>query len=129
MKAITVDEIADALIKEYGDKKTKKRVIGSRPGEKHDEVLVSQYESPNTFEFGSYLVITPPNYEFDFYRSCCKPMEEKYFGSDNAEKLSKEEFLEMVSQITDNPLLQLTKDDLANYFKWQNWSQNSSPRG
>lgn len=55
-------------------------------------------------------------------------MEEKYFGSDNAEKLTKEEFLEMVSQITDNPLLQLTKDDLANYFKWQNWSQDSSAR-
>ena len=49
------------MIDLFGSKSTKKKIIGSRPGEKMDEVLVSRYEAPFTRVLNSdkYYVVLP----------------------------------------------------------------------
>jgi len=49
-------DIATVLI---GERPIAMKVIGVRPGEKTDEILVSEEESPRTFERGGYLAIAP----------------------------------------------------------------------
>ena len=60
MPGVTVETIADTMIQAYGNQDTKKATIGSRPGEKKHELLVSQYESERTYLLGDkYFVILP----------------------------------------------------------------------
>ena len=60
MDATKVETIANAMIELFGSKSTKKKIIGTRPGEKIDEVLVSRYESPFTRIISDkYYVILP----------------------------------------------------------------------
>lgn len=65
MPACKVTDLADVMIERYGNPKTQKSVIGTRPGEKIHEVLVSKYESPNAFEYSDnyYLVMDKPTAE------------------------------------------------------------------
>lgn len=48
MPATSVDIIADTMIELFGNSKTKKKIIGTRPGEKVHEVLISKNEIPFT---------------------------------------------------------------------------------
>ena len=60
MPAIEVSEITKTMIKKYGNKDTKINIIGSRPGEKVHEILVSRNEIPRTYELSDkYFVIIP----------------------------------------------------------------------
>ena len=65
MPACKIEDLADVMIKRYGNKETKKKIIGIRAGEKIHEILVSKYESPNAFEYSNnyYLVMDKPNAE------------------------------------------------------------------
>lgn len=60
MPSCKIKDLADVLIDYYGNKTTKTIEIGARPGEKYDEVLISRYESPNTYEYDeNYYLILP----------------------------------------------------------------------
>ena len=60
MPSFKIIDLGRALIDAHGNADTKIIEIGARPGEKLDEVLVSKYEAPQTFEFGGgYYLILP----------------------------------------------------------------------
>lgn len=60
MPACRILDLAKVLIHHYGNKSTRIKAIGSRPGEKIDEVLVSRYEAVNTYEIlDNYYLILP----------------------------------------------------------------------
>ncbi len=59
MPSFKLTDLAQVLIEKYGNENTEVIEIGSRPGEKIDEVLVSKYEVPNAYEYDDdyYLVL------------------------------------------------------------------------
>ncbi|MGL4345849.1 MAG: polysaccharide biosynthesis protein [Cellulosilyticaceae bacterium] len=60
MPACKITDLAEVLIEAYGDDETTIRDIGMRPGEKLDEVLVSEYEAPHTYSYNdTYYLIAP----------------------------------------------------------------------
>ncbi|HEX9060084.1 MAG TPA: polysaccharide biosynthesis protein [Clostridia bacterium] len=62
MKACNIVDLANVMIEHFGKHDIKLTDIGIRPGEKIHELLISEYESPNTYEFSSnYYVILPSN--------------------------------------------------------------------
>jgi len=65
MPAFFIDDLADVLIAHYGNKDTKKVVIGSREGEKVDEVLISEYEAIRSFVFNKDYYIIKPDLNID----------------------------------------------------------------
>jgi UDP-N-acetylglucosamine 4,6-dehydratase/5-epimerase len=91
MDAIKVDEIANAMIGLFGSTSTKKKIIGSRPGEKMDEVLVSRYEAPFTRVLNDkYYVVLPQRRDVELetvYNEYPK-METKEFNSKNAAQIN-----------------------------------------
>lgn len=90
MPATKVETIADTMIKVFGDKKTKKTIIGIRPGEKIHEVLVSKNESPRTVELNNdYFVILPFNASDTLKKHYSKypAMTRLEFSSDNADQI------------------------------------------
>lgn len=61
MSACRIIDLANVLIEIYGNKDTKIKEVGMRPGEKLHEELISRYESPNTYQISkSYYLILPP---------------------------------------------------------------------
>lgn len=101
MPATKVENIANVMIKLFGNDKTKKKIIGVRPGEKLHEVLVSKNESPRTKIFSDkYYVILPqyPCRELEKYYESLKPIEFEEFNSRNARRLSNEEFIEILKK-------------------------------
>lgn len=64
MPACKIVDLAKVLIDEYGNKETRIREIGIRPGEKIHEELVSKFESINTYKLSkNYYLILPDNNE------------------------------------------------------------------
>ncbi len=60
MPSCRIIDMAKVLIRKYGNESTEILVTGLRPGEKINEVLLSQYESENAFYYGEdYLLILP----------------------------------------------------------------------
>lgn len=60
MPSCRITDMAKVLISEYGNESTEIQVTGTRPGEKLNEVLLSQYESENAFYYDEdYLLILP----------------------------------------------------------------------
>lgn len=59
MPGAKIVDLAAVMIEQLGNAKTKKELIGIRPGEKMYEVLVSKNESFRTIEDGKYFVILP----------------------------------------------------------------------
>ena len=60
MPSTSVQTIADSMITYFGNKHTEVEIIGSRPGEKKHEKLLSSNEIKNSFEFDDkYFVILP----------------------------------------------------------------------
>lgn len=134
MPWVTVETIADTMIRAYGNQDTKKATIGSRPGEKKHELLVSQYESERTYLLGDkYFVILPmidTNRDYSTYHTLPK-FPHVFFWSDNTRMLSVDEFTEVLKKdgwinsyniqesLTD--LESLSKEDILNYFQSQWW--------
>lgn len=52
--------------------KSKKKIIGTRPGEKLHEEMVPESESLKTVDFGKYYVILPPSPEWDVKKYIAK---------------------------------------------------------
>ena len=60
MPSFYINDLAKVLIDFYGNSETKIEEIGIREGEKVDEVLISEHESPTSYKFDdNYYVILP----------------------------------------------------------------------
>lgn len=60
MPAYRITDVAEVLIEDSGEQNVNIETIGIRPGEKLDEVLVSEYESNHTYMYDeTYYVIMP----------------------------------------------------------------------
>jgi len=60
MPACRMVDLIESLKQHYGNKNTSIEIIGLRPGEKIREQLVSEYETPNTYEYDdNHYVILP----------------------------------------------------------------------
>lgn len=99
MPSTKVSNIANVMIKLFGNKDTKQKIIGIRPGEKIHEVLVSKNESPRTKIFNEkYYVILPqyPCKELELKYKNLKPIEYEEFSSRNARRLNDKEFISIL---------------------------------
>ncbi len=94
MPATTVEVIADTMIGLFGNEKTQKTTIGSRPWEKQSEVLVSKNESPYTRVLNEkYYVILPQfqNQRFMDVYGKFDAIELPFFDSNNTTILNQHE--------------------------------------
>jgi FlaA1/EpsC-like NDP-sugar epimerase len=101
MPATTVQTIADSMIELFGDGRTKSTIIGTRPGEKLDEVLISKNEAANAYQVDeSYFVLLPqkaPKETRDFYSSLSR-LDSHEFTSRNALQLSRQDLISVLSK-------------------------------
>jgi len=98
MRGATLTTIANTMVKLFGNKDTKIKTIGIRPGEKRHEVLVSKNEAPFTRVFSDdYYLILPQLYDKNVYQKFNKytSFKEIEFSSSNT-KLYDEKELETV---------------------------------
>jgi len=101
MPATKLKNIATVIVKLFGDKNTKCRIIGVRPGEKKHEVLVSKNESPRTKIYNDQYYVILPQYpcpELGKKYKHLKPIDSEEFNSLNARQLGNEEFMKMLRQ-------------------------------
>lgn len=99
MPATKVANMASVMTTLFGNDKTKQKVIGIRPGEKMDEVLVSKNESPRTKVMNDKFYVILPQFAdaaLDKHYDNLKPIESQEFNSNNARQLSDEEFIEVL---------------------------------
>lgn len=137
MPWITVQTIADSLIQVFGSENTKQKIVGSRPGEKKHELLVSQYESERCHILNeSYFVILPmidTGKDYTEYTKLPK-IEQSFFASNNTNMLSAQEFVETLrkdwwfnhieqTKTAIQELEQLSKDEIIKYFLHQQWAK------
>ena len=99
MPATSVKIIAQAMVQLFGNDQTSSTIIGSRPGEKLDEVLVSKNESPTTkIVDDKHYVILPQNSSIttsDTYGSL-ESISTSEFTSKNADQLSVGQLVEVL---------------------------------
>ena len=101
MPATSVEIIAESMIEIFGNNETQLKLIGARPGEKIDEVLVSKNEAPFTKVVDEkYFVILPQaaSDELNIIYKESNTIETEEFNSRNATQLSKDE---LVGQLKD----------------------------
>lgn len=99
MPATSIKVIGNVMIHLFGNNKSKIKIIGERPGEKIDEVLVSRNESPFTYVISdNYYAILPQIHNeslmerFKKYRK----FDKKEFTSANAKQLSETELHQLL---------------------------------
>lgn len=130
MPACKIMDLAEVLIKELGNKKTKIKIIGIRPGEKIHEVLISRYEISRVIKRGEWFIILPminiENIKSKYNREKITTLKEEY-SSCNTEQLTKKgikKLLEISGFLKSDYKTNLTNlgpDDLLNYFKKERW--------
>jgi UDP-N-acetylglucosamine 4,6-dehydratase len=101
MNSSTVEDMADVMIELFGDKKSKKKNIGVRPGEKMDEVLVSKNESVYTKVFSDkYFVILPSTMNESLKKFYKKYPKAKFteFTSNNAVRFTKSSLIQVLKK-------------------------------
>lgn len=99
MPSTKVENIANVMIGLFGNSKSTKTVIGSRPGEKMHEVLVSKNEAPRTKIFNDQYYVILPQFKtngLEVKYNSLKPIEHEEFSSLNARKLDDKEFVEIL---------------------------------
>jgi UDP-N-acetylglucosamine 4,6-dehydratase/5-epimerase len=83
MPSCKILDLAEVLIEKYGNKETEIEEIGIRQGEKIHEVLITEYESINTYEYdNNYYIISRdtlnlPKVNFKEYTSNSQPLMNK----------------------------------------------------
>lgn len=104
MPATSVENIAKSMISIFGNSETKINIVGSRPGEKLDEVLVSRNESPYTKIIDdTYYVVLPQTKD--------KTIEESYF---DFKLIETEEF-------NSRNAIQIGESELTKILKGEKW--------
>lgn len=101
MPATTVKVIADILVDLFGNKDSKRKVIGVRPGEKMYEVLVSKNEVSRTKIFDDkYFVILPQirNSGLDEQYKEYNALELEEFNSNNTTQLAMDELTDILKK-------------------------------
>lgn len=95
MPGTTVQTIADAMVRLFGNRQTKTKVIGSRQGEKKHELLISKNEIPLTeLNDTDYYTIHPM-----FKKSVLKnPVKIDEFTSRNTRQLSLDELMALLKK-------------------------------
>lgn len=101
----TLSMLADVMIENLGNSKTKKEIIGVRPGEKKHEVLVSGNEAPRTLDKESYYIILP---------HINIPKTLKHYQKSRFRKFKGEEFTSLNA-------VQMKKQELASLLKKEGW--------
>lgn len=95
--SMKIIELADAVAPEAN-----KKIIGTRPGEKLHEVLITMEEAKHTKECKDYYIIEPefPFWNKDNYKDVgCLPESFEYASNINTEWASKEQMQEMLKNI------------------------------
>ncbi len=93
IKSLKIVDLANAL-----NSKAVLKFIGKRPGEKINEILITEEESTRTSEHSNYFEIEP---EFSFWKSKKKIEKFKYtyYGSDNnKEWLTQQSIMDMIHE-------------------------------
>lgn len=101
MPGTSIDQLANVLISLFGNSKTKKSIIGERPGEKKHEVLVSKNEKPFTYEFSKdYYVVLPTLSTDELKKKYSKhsQLELDEFTSENTYQLSFDELTTIIEK-------------------------------
>lgn len=99
MPATSIRTIANVMIKLFGNNQSKIIIVGTRPGEKTHEVLISKNEASSTHILSdSYFVILPQlntlklKSAYERYPS----FDKEDFSSENARQLSKSELISIL---------------------------------
>jgi UDP-N-acetylglucosamine 4,6-dehydratase/5-epimerase len=135
MPACKIIDLADVLIEVLGDKYTKVKIIGIRPGEKLHELLVTRHEASRVIQNGEWFTILPMAHTEKInqkYKTISKvPLKHEY-SSLNADQLSKigiKKLLEMggfLESHYSSSLSALGPDDLLNIFRKEGWVRNGN---
>ncbi len=133
MPGVTVETIANTIIQAHWNNNTKKVTIGSRPGEKKHELLVSQYESERTYLLGDkYFVILPmidTGRDYSSYYRLPK-FPHVFFGSNNTKILTVDNFsdilvkdgwLDYKTKDSVKDLESFSKEEIISYFQQEWW--------
>ena len=95
--SMRIIDLADAVAP-----KCKREIIGIRPGEKLDEILITEQEARYTKEFKDYFIIEPnfPFWDMKNYINA-KPLKDdfKYTSDNNNWWLTKEELKKMIKEL------------------------------
>ena len=137
MPAMKIDDLANVMIKELGDKNTKKVVIGERPGEKLHESLVSFDESKRAYKIGKYFMILPmigiDNIKKKYtktFLSKLKKVLNKEHTSEHTHRMNYKEIKNMLDNENwldekelSKDILVKNKDYVLNFFKKEGWTK------
>jgi UDP-N-acetylglucosamine 4,6-dehydratase/5-epimerase len=94
MPSFHILALAQLLVNHYGNDETKIEEIGIREGEKIDEVLISEHESPNSYVFNeNYFVILPSIKINKDYSHIDKNTRVKFKTFSSADNLKNERYL------------------------------------
>jgi UDP-N-acetylglucosamine 4,6-dehydratase len=100
--ACTIETLADAVM-DFRHKKTEKKIIGIRHGEKLFETLVTKEEMARATDLGSYFKITPDsrdmNYESFFSRGDERIKNAEEYNSHNTKRLDKMGVMELLEKL------------------------------
>ena len=94
MPSCTIKDLALVIAEKYApNRKVEILEIGSRPSEKIHEMLISEYESPTTYEFtDNYYMISNKD------RSSYTKVNFKSYGSNTQPLMNHQEILTMLSR-------------------------------
>lgn len=103
IRAYKLSDLAEAFCELEG-RDEKWRNIGTRGAEKTHELLINEYESPNTYEVDSMYMILPSEhlrekYALYYNESMLPKVTFKTYSSDKTEKMTKEELKELIKSV------------------------------
>ena len=101
MPAASMEILSEVMIKLFGGNNTKIKVIGTRPGEKIDEVLVSKNEIVRTKIYDDKYYVILPQFKKDELENAYKnfkKLDYEEFNSKNTHQLSKNELEKILTK-------------------------------
>jgi FlaA1/EpsC-like NDP-sugar epimerase len=118
------------MVRSLGNRETKTRYIGMRPGEKMHEALVCRQESLRAFTHGDYYVILPTMDVRGVYSKWrgCEYVNQEYTSEHNR-FLTQEEIYETLQKdswlnpVPVSALEHFTKEELLDFFRKEGWAR------